>query len=93
MAEFKRKPGTFTIFKNNFKEEGSNQPDYKAIGMDLQGKEIEMPIWIARDDDGNLKLDKNGNPMQNGLIQKPYVKKDEPQQSTQSNAKVDDLPF
>ena len=95
MAEFIRKPGTFTIFKNHNKVEGSNQPDYKGIGKDMQGNDIEMPIWINRNDDGSLKLDSNGNPMQNGKIQKPYEKNEQPVQkeSTQSNAKVDDLPF
>ena len=46
----------------------------------MQGNDIEMPIWINRNDDGSLKLDKNGNPMQNGKIQEPYEKDEQPVQ-------------
>ncbi len=84
MAEYEHKAGNGSIFKNQYKE-NDNQPDYKGSIKLQDGSDKELAAWV--------KQDKNGNSFLSLSISDPYVKKDEPQQSTNSNAKVDDLPF
>ena len=33
MAEYKQKAPTFSLWKNEYKKEGGNQPDYTGSGM------------------------------------------------------------
>jgi len=44
---YEHKPGTFTLFKND-KKENENQPDYKGSGMDLNGSECWVSAWVKR---------------------------------------------
>ena len=81
----------FRLFTNTYKTEGSNQPDYTGKGM-VDGVEKAFAGWVARDDDGNTKKDKNGNPMVDFKISEPY-------DTTKATASPepatvdDDLPF
>ena len=45
MSDFEHKPGTATIFKNDFKK-AENQPDYRGQGCDLNGNPFEISLWI-----------------------------------------------
>lgn len=45
MADFVHKPGTGSFFKNSYKEEGSNQPDWKGK-INHEGELIEFAGWI-----------------------------------------------
>ena len=44
MGDFVHEEGTGTIFKNNYKEEGSKQPDYKGT-MKIGGEDIKIVGW------------------------------------------------
>ena len=61
----------FRLFTNTYKTEGSNQPDYTAKGM-VDGVEKAFAGWLAKDDDGNTKKDKNGNAMIDFVVSDPY---------------------
>jgi len=69
MAELK--DNRFRLFTNTYKTEGSNQPDYTAKGM-VDGVEKAFAGWLAKDDDGNTKKDKNGNAMIDFVVSDPY---------------------
>ena len=42
---YERKPGDFTLFKNDRKEKDSH-PDYTGSGLDLDGKEVWFSAWV-----------------------------------------------
>ena len=58
MSENQSKPGTFVLFKNDYKEEGSKQPDYKSPtkegkrGKDLDNRDIEVACWVNKSESG-----------------------------------------
>jgi hypothetical protein len=43
---FQQKPGGFALFRNIRKKEGSNEPDYKGDGLDVNGTPVEIAAWI-----------------------------------------------
>tara|TARA_S200002703_G_scaffold159371_1_gene172616 strand:+ start:4611 stop:4865 length:255 start_codon:yes stop_codon:yes gene_type:complete len=84
MADYEHKAGNGSIFKNQYKE-NENQPDYRGSIKLQDGSDKELAAWV--------KQDKNGNSFLSLSISDPYKKEAETPVSTQSNAKVDDLPF
>jgi len=84
MADYEHKAGNGSIFKNQYKE-NENQPDYRGSIKLQDGSDKELAAWV--------KQDKNGNSFLSLSISDPYKKETETPVSTQSNAKVDDLPF
>ena len=84
MADYEHKAGNGSIFKNQYKE-NENQPDYRGSIKLQDGSDKELAAWV--------KQDKNGNSFLSLSISDPYKKETETPASTQSNAKVDDLPF
>lgn len=64
---YERKDMTATLFKNE-KEGNDKRPDYKGQ-MKVQGVEYTFAGWIATDDAGNNKKDKNGNAFINFRIE------------------------
>jgi hypothetical protein len=51
---FEHKPGTFSLFKNEYKAEGDNKPTYKGSGKDLDGQEIEVAAWLRNGQSGEF---------------------------------------
>lgn len=45
-GKYEQKPGDITIFRNRNKEEGDKRPDYDGKGLDLNGNEIRIALWI-----------------------------------------------
>lgn len=54
MATFVHKPGSFSLFRNIRKPEGSKQPDYAGPGRDVDGNEIEVSAWIQEGKQGKF---------------------------------------
>lgn len=52
MAEYQHKNGSFSLFKNSYKQDGDNKPDYKGRGKDLAGNDIEIACWLRDGKDG-----------------------------------------
>lgn len=48
MADYQRKPGTGTVWKNEKYENGGNQPYAKGTVLDLDGNELDITLWIPR---------------------------------------------
>lgn len=44
MSNYQPKPGSGSIFKNEKKSEKA--PDYKGKGLDLDGKPVEIALWV-----------------------------------------------
>lgn len=49
---FEHKPGSFSLFKNTYKSDGDQKPDYKGKGKDLAGNDIEVAAWKRDGKDG-----------------------------------------
>ena len=64
---YEKKPGDISIFKNDRKEKDTH-PDYKIIGLGLDGLKIRGALW--------LKTDRNGNKFMAGKIE-PDVPRDD----------------
>jgi len=92
MSDYTPKPGTFTLFKNEYKEK-ETQPDYKGDGADIDGNPLEIAGWDKKTRKGkefiSLKIqeprDKSGDPT-SGLAPKQV-----PTHST--DFLDDDVPF
>jgi uncharacterized protein (DUF736 family) len=65
---YERKFGDIAIFKND-KKGNEKAPDYRGNGLDLDGNEIEVAMWV--------KDMKNGGKFLAGKIQSPYKKQDQ----------------
>lgn len=72
---YEKKPGDISVFKNDRKEK-ENHPDYKILGLDLNGDKIKGALW--------LKTDRNGNKFMAGKIE-PDVPRDDFRGSDQGN--------
>lgn len=85
MSNYEQKNGQITVWKNEKYEVGGKQPYAKGKGLDLNGKEIEVTLWIPKSD--KIKGF-------NLTISEPYVST---AYTTQSNSideeDVDGLPF
>jgi len=43
---YEPKPGHLSVFKNDKKKEGDNQPNWRGKGLDPNGKPIEVSLWV-----------------------------------------------
>ena len=84
---YEHKKNTGSIFKNTYKEEGDNKPEYKGK-INVGGTLYDIALWVRRSDDKP--------PYFSAKISEPYnhvggtdFKKSEPQ----APAEQDDLPF
>lgn len=58
MAEFKQKDQSFSLWKNSFKEDGDNKPDYTGSAK-VDGHEYDCALWINEDKNGKRYLSGN----------------------------------
>ena len=85
MSDYKQQPGDITVFKNNFKEQGDNKPDYKGKGLGLDGHEIEIALWVKEGKKGKFF---------SGRIQQAFEKApSKPTPQAEFSKEDDDLPF
>lgn len=49
---FEKQPGQISVFKNDRKEKDSH-PDYRIIGLGLDGQKIRGALWLKKDRNGN----------------------------------------
>ncbi len=87
------------LFKNKYKEAGSNQPDYKGTFQDKETREkiLDIAAWEQTSRDGNttylsIKL---SEPFQNDQPRKEFIKQPAPQTATADAQMLpeDDIPF
>jgi len=50
---YERKPGDAVAFKNDYKKD-DRHPDYKGNGLDLQGNEVDIAIWVKEGKSGKF---------------------------------------
>lgn len=55
MSEYKHKENQGSLFVNSYKEEGSNQPDYKGTA-NVNGQEVQISGWKNQTNDGKTYL-------------------------------------
>tara|TARA_R100000734_G_C3309042_1_gene99696 strand:+ start:84 stop:383 length:300 start_codon:yes stop_codon:yes gene_type:complete len=96
--KYEHNNGSGTLFKNSYKEEGDNKPNYKGDFKTPSGELLSISGWIATDKEtGEMRKDKNGNPFINLTIELPYVKPqpkvEEPPKQEEPPKVDDDLPF
>ncbi len=51
MAKLNLENGQVKIFKNDFKEDGTKQPDYNG-GLSIDGKEYNIALWVSTSKSG-----------------------------------------
>ena len=83
MSTFQPKPGTFSLFLNDYKKSDA-QPDMRGTGLDLNGNEIEFACW--------QKVSKNGKKFLSCVFGPPRPRDGQPQQAQQT-LPMDDAPF
>jgi hypothetical protein len=49
---YEAKPGTFTLFKNEYRTNENKQPHYRGRGLDLNGQPIEVSAWVKTSEGG-----------------------------------------
>lgn len=79
------------LFKNTNKSKPS-QPDFSGP-IDVEGAEWTIAGWIATDDDGAKRTDKNGNTFINISIGPKTVADGSPKSDKSPAPSDDDLPF
>ena len=86
MSEHKPKLGDITLWKNEKYEVGGNQPYARGKGVDLNGTNIEVTLWIPKSD---KMMDRAFN-----LTMKPdNYRKQIKQTNQQEEKEPTDLPF
>ena len=81
MSDFKHKPGSGSIFKNNYKEKDT-QPDYKGTCVLQDGTEQQVAIWVKEGNNGKYF----------SMALSDVYKKDD-SKPAESVKQDDDLPF
>jgi len=81
MSEFKHKPGSGSIFKNDYKT-ADNQPDYKGKVILKDGTEQQIALWIKEGANGKFF---------SAALSDVYVKPNNDNASTKNEET--DLPF
>lgn len=93
MADFQQKPGTGTLFPNDYKK-SDNHPDWKGTYMDEDGKEWAIAGWD--------KTMKSGKTFISLKTSEPYKKNDAPKPKSEPvkncpqpepEDETDELPF
>lgn len=89
MSNYETKPGSFSLFKNDKRNDQNNQPHYNGNGKDLNGNEFQVSAWVT--------TSKNGVQYFSCKMQEPYKKEERvntPQPvANNSNNEGDGLPF
>jgi len=91
---YERKPNTGTLWTNS-KKESPKHPDMTGDSL-INGKQYRIAGWFATDDQGNKRLDRDGNPFMNLSFSLPDPKYAKPTATTEpATAEVtdEDLPF
>ena len=52
MAKFEQRENSGVLFKNDKKEEGSKQPDYRG-DANIYGQTVEVAGWLKQSQNGN----------------------------------------
>ena len=55
MPDFEVKNQTFTLWKNKYKKDGDNKPDYTGNGK-INNEMKDVSMWINKDKKGNRYL-------------------------------------
>lgn len=55
MAGYESKPGDLSVFKNDRKEKDTH-PDYRIVGLGLDGQKIRGALWLKKDRNGNTYM-------------------------------------
>ena len=77
------------LFRNSYKEEGSNQPDYKGTFQHKETKEkvLDIAAWTSTSKDGGITYFRLA-------LSEPYQKKQDTQiKKDQASFPDDDVPF
>lgn len=89
MSNYETKPGSFSLFKNDKRNDQNNQPHYNGNGKDLNGNEFQVSAWVT--------TSKNGVQYFSCKMQEPYKKEERvntPQPvANNSNNEDSGLPF
>lgn len=54
MSDYKPKPGDITVFRNTKKTPNDNQPDYDGKGIDLNGNDVRIALWVKEGRNGKF---------------------------------------
>ena len=84
MSNYEPQHGDVTIFKNRNKEPGDKRPDYDGKGIDLEGNDFRIALWI--------KEGKNGK-FFSGKMEKPRVQDAPAEAEKKPEVANDDIPF
>lgn len=49
---YEKKSGDISIFRNDRKEKDTH-PDYRGVGLGLNGEKIKVALWLKKDRNGN----------------------------------------
>ena len=49
---YEKKPGDISIFRNDRKEKETH-PDYRGVGLGVDGQKIKVALWLKKDRNGN----------------------------------------
>lgn len=89
MSDYKPKPGDITVFRNNKKQPGDNQPDYDGKGIDLNGNDVRIALWVKEGRNGKFFSGRLSTPRPAPNQQTPPAAASPPA----SSGGGDDLPF
>ncbi len=53
---YEQRPGSGSLFRNEYKEQGDNKPDYKGTIADLDGKQFNLAGWVKETKGGKKFL-------------------------------------
>ena len=84
MSTFEHKPNQGSIWKNDYKEQGDNKPEYKGQ-VNVDGKLYEISLWINTTESGKKYF--------GARLSEPYVKPEPSEGEEQPQAESDDIPF
>ncbi len=90
MSNYETKPGSFSLFKNENKNDENNQPHYKGNGKDINGNDFQVSAWLT--------TSKNGVKYFSCKMQEPYNSENKAPAKTNDPVAVDSnedtgLPF
>lgn len=94
MSNYQPKPGDITVFKNQNKQPGDNRPDYDGKGLDLQGNEVRIALWIKEGRNGKFLSGKLSTPRPAAQQAPPAQQAPAaPASPPANNGANDDIPF
>jgi hypothetical protein len=54
-VSYQQRDGSGSLFRNTFKKEGSNQPDYQG-DITIGGQQWKLSAWLKTSKDGNTRF-------------------------------------